>query len=466
MGDLSSLRTQIHAVVVLAAAGVTLAVAIGQSGIADRSRIVQEPGGPTSVPQTSSDPVVARIPIELLSADEPARLAAQRGVTEVVGPDSCGGCDPDNVDNPESGGFDPTILAVYQEDDLLPAPAGPGTPTCETVTTFWAGANDHCSGVPGVPGRDPTFLDSQLPPFSAFGQRYLICGQGGNINTSGFTGDPANPGAPLNSRDWDVWAFEVVQPMDIRITAYAESESTRVAVAFSFDNGPSIPIQSCTDRYAASSTWSTGFIDLNQSCPQAIRWSEPLQPGYYYIVARIQDPAGNPMAQTCGRWYNIVIESLDAIGGCCIGTTCTDGVTRTACEAACGRFLGDESSCQLPCDALAGACCFRCASTVNFPCPDPSGPPSATCFLTNRVNCESRGGVFVGGACDCGGSCNCIADVNGDNMVTAADFTILAGSFGSSGPACVGRQQGDLNCDGIVNAADFTILAGDFGCAP
>ena len=55
----------------------------------------------------------------------------------------------------------------------------------------------------------------------------------------------------------------------------------------------------------------------------------------------------------------------------------------------------------------------------------------------------------------------CAGDVNGDGFTNAADFTILAGNFGSNVPPNTG---GDLNGDGIVNAADFVILAGDFGC--
>mgnify|MGYP001168300466 CR=1 FL=1 len=55
----------------------------------------------------------------------------------------------------------------------------------------------------------------------------------------------------------------------------------------------------------------------------------------------------------------------------------------------------------------------------------------------------------------------CAGDVNGDDRTNAADFTILAGNFGSAVQRCTG---GDLNRDGLVNAADFTILAGNFGC--
>jgi hypothetical protein len=57
----------------------------------------------------------------------------------------------------------------------------------------------------------------------------------------------------------------------------------------------------------------------------------------------------------------------------------------------------------------------------------------------------------------------CTGDVNGDGFTNAADFTILAGNFGSSVTPNTG---GDLNGDGLVNAGDFVILAGDFGCTP
>ena len=57
----------------------------------------------------------------------------------------------------------------------------------------------------------------------------------------------------------------------------------------------------------------------------------------------------------------------------------------------------------------------------------------------------------------------CAGDINGDGFTNAADFTILAGNFGS---AVTPNTGGDLNGDGLVNAGDFVILAGDFGCAP
>lgn len=55
----------------------------------------------------------------------------------------------------------------------------------------------------------------------------------------------------------------------------------------------------------------------------------------------------------------------------------------------------------------------------------------------------------------------CPGDVNRDGFTNAADFTILAGSFGQA--VTIG-SNGDLNDDAFVNASDFTVLAGDFGC--
>jgi hypothetical protein len=52
------------------------------------------------------------------------------------------------------------------------------------------------------------------------------------------------------------------------------------------------------------------------------------------------------------------------------------------------------------------------------------------------------------------------ADLDGDEVVTAADFTILAASYGRTVPA---GTPADINADGVVNAADFLMFARDFG---
>jgi hypothetical protein len=88
--------------------------------------------------------------------------------------------------------------------------------------------------------------------------------------------------------------------------------------------------------------------------------------------------------------------------------------------------------------------------------------------ILSSAACTAAGGLYVGNNSTCsqgvGGPCDCAGDINNDGNCNAADFTILAGSFGQGTPNCRTHAQGDLNCDGIVNAADFTILAGNFGC--
>ena len=117
-----------------------------------------------------------------------------------------------------------------------------------------------------------------------------------------------------------------------------------------------------------------------------------------------------------------------------------------------------------------GACCFTCSTAITAPCPNPV-PAGATCVDdVTRVACEGAlGGVYRNNGSTCtldggGATCVCPSDLSGDGVTNAADFTVLAGSFGMGGPECVPHALGDLNCDGIVNAADFTVLASSFGC--
>jgi hypothetical protein len=54
----------------------------------------------------------------------------------------------------------------------------------------------------------------------------------------------------------------------------------------------------------------------------------------------------------------------------------------------------------------------------------------------------------------------CVGDLNGDQVIDAADFIILAANFGTVEAL---PYQGDINQDTIVNTADFTVLAARFG---
>lgn len=54
----------------------------------------------------------------------------------------------------------------------------------------------------------------------------------------------------------------------------------------------------------------------------------------------------------------------------------------------------------------------------------------------------------------------CDGDTNGDNVVNAADLSVLLSNFGG---AAFGAGSGDLNNDGQCNSADLSILLGNFG---
>ena len=57
--------------------------------------------------------------------------------------------------------------------------------------------------------------------------------------------------------------------------------------------------------------------------------------------------------------------------------------------------------------------------------------------------------------------CDCLADLNPDGVVTAADLAILLGQWGGGA-----GSSGDLNHDGLVSAADLALLLGSWGACP
>lgn len=94
-------------------------------------------------------------------------------------------------------------------------------------------------------------------------------------------------------------------------------------------------------------------------------------------------------------------------------------------------------------------------------------------FVPGQIwRCQDTGcwniGLFdTAGGSDSPGGANpdcapptCPADVNGDGQVSAADLTLLLGTWGEA------EIVGDINGDGIVSAADLTILLGAWGPCP
>ena len=64
--------------------------------------------------------------------------------------------------------------------------------------------------------------------------------------------------------------------------------------------------------------------------------------------------------------------------------------------------------------------------------------------------------LLVYGGVECEDGDVCIADLNGDGIVNAADLGSLIGNWGCKGPDCVA----DVNQDGIVNSADLGLVIG------
>jgi len=439
-------------------------------------------------------------------------------VAMMIGPMPCDSCDPLDLDNPLSPNYDPTILAIYQEDDLLPPPEGPGVSTCNGLGVdgpFWAGANDQCSGPATSSGRDIANIDTQIPALVP-GAHYSICGQVGAINTSGFTGDPNNPGGALKAEDADFFELHIPSDAIVKLTGYFQATKIRCGVVFNIDlygeTGTFGRLRDCTDQYGQFLSISWQPMNPSVPCENGV-WENYLSGGYFYLYV---DPLsslaqGVPGNQLCEYWYNVEIEVFSADGACCfdtengyvcqdaltssecnalgngifegtgstcaevvcpghpccLGPNCAEHFTATGCAEASGTYRPEAASCATAGCTPTGACCFSCTSAVAAPCPDPSGPVVG-CLILTEAQCLAARGLYIGDSSTCaqgiGGPCDCAGDINGDGNCNTSDFNILAGSFGQGIPNCRTHAQGDLNCDGVVNTADFNILAGNFGC--
>jgi hypothetical protein len=368
--------------------------ALGQAALVAASTVVTVPAAPAPVLAETTTPTGLQAdgmfvgtedefaahlraqmfsPVDLDDISTRAVSTPRQGIV-AVGPDPCNSCDPEDVTNTASPNYDPDVLAVYQEDDFLAPPDGPGVgpggdglTTCNDLAVdgpFWMGANDHCAGPIGAAGRNPAYTDTQIPAFTTLGQKYAICGQIGLVNTTGFLGSPNVPGdpptEPLNGQEQDLWEFELVTGLDIRVEGFMESANMQMILVFNLDTalelGTFDQFRNCNDRYGISNAWdSTGFV-INTACSEEGEWSEFLSPGYYYMFV---DPlaalgAGTPGAQLCEFWYNLTISSFDPEGACCIGDNCSDNVLKTACWGLGGVFRGSGTDCSssVCCDVL------------------------------------------------------------------------------------------------------------------
>ncbi|MFI4871613.1 MAG: GC-type dockerin domain-anchored protein [Phycisphaerales bacterium JB061] len=84
---------------------------------------------------------------------------------------------------------------------------------------------------------------------------------------------------------------------------------------------------------------------------------------------------------------------------------------------------------------------------------DDIGTYSYTCRITGHVAMTGKIEVIAADE-------PCLADVNGDGMVTPTDFTAWVGAFNSNAPEC------DQNGDGMCTPTDFSAWVGNYnaGC--
>jgi hypothetical protein len=54
-------------------------------------------------------------------------------------------------------------------------------------------------------------------------------------------------------------------------------------------------------------------------------------------------------------------------------------------------------------------------------------------------------------------------DLNGDNVINLADFSLFAAAYGSDPTSPNWNPNADLNCDGSVDISDFALLAQNYG---
>jgi hypothetical protein len=60
-------------------------------------------------------------------------------------------------------------------------------------------------------------------------------------------------------------------------------------------------------------------------------------------------------------------------------------------------------------------------------------------------------------------ACQCLPDLSGDGVVSAADLALILGFWGTDGSGVI---DADLDDDGIVSASDLALVLGNWGPCP
>jgi len=173
-------------------------------------------------------------------------------------------------------------------------------------------------------------------------------------------------------------------------------------------------------------------------------------------------------------WDGLCVDGAEELCQACGGDGA--GSCFTSGSAAC-----NDAEC---CDAVCAADPFCCSVAWDGICVGGAEDICATCGGAGAGSCFSSGGAFCNDAACCNAVCAadpfccsvawdglcvagandlcngaCDGDLNGDNVVNAADLAVLLGAWGGGGAA-------DIDGNGTVNAGDLAILLGAWGNCP
>jgi hypothetical protein len=165
-----------------------------------------------------------------------------------------------------------------------------------------------------------------------------------------------------------------------------------------------------------------------------------------------------------GTWQGANVQcngSLCPVGAACLPDgTCIDGVTELEAEMLGGTFLGVDTVCAgTDCPQPRGACCITDTENCLQLTEDDCGLIPGTVWQGAGSICDSNGDGLPDGGCIAPNE-PCVADTNGDGLLSPADFNAWILAFNNQTPPC--DQNGDQAC----TPADFNgwILNYNNGC--
>jgi hypothetical protein len=296
-------------------------------------------------------------------------------------------------------------------------------------------------------------------------------------------------GDASNQVDVDLEALTI--PSDIYVSATVSFDWTNVASAFSSEarwviaNAPSTSFPTINYAQALSAGPGSAASGAPASIgPWTVNFSQPYESGPLWFSG-FQDFLGSS-----ATWSSVTVTlnslprpaaaDLGAIANetetFAIDVTGSDFDTEIALYDFDGNLLDENDDVNPPTDRTSRIDSVQLApgkyfvavggfNTIFFNTLFNVTPGSASGNVAGDANGAPISGSVASGQvtwfCFTVVPAPCPGDINGDQMVTLEDFTILAANFGGGPGLTLG--DGDLTGDGFVNLADFTELAANFG---